>query len=535
MRGSLLLAVLVALLLPGSALAKSPAAVKSQDPPPGAAISDSLDYIGKLPDTDTVIEGKFDRMRGKDLLILDGAWGLKTFDVSDPADPKPLDTFLPPDLKEGGFWEGEDMDIDTERKLVFMSLDPRHDEADPIGTGCPPPRTTRNPNCRSGIYVVSYADPANLRQIGDFVDVPSGHTTSCIQGCRFLWTGGPARRDDLAYLGAFTPGGRGDGRPIWVTDMRNPRQPEVYGQPIDLYRNDGATDYTHDVQVDGEGVAWASGRGGIRGYATRGMHRDPTTNKVRRARPWSPILVAGGGIGGVSTPDSMFMHNSLRPTDGKVHARGVKDGDILVGTEEEFNNRCDNDGRLVFSDLSDSWGGEPALNSTPETPYRMKPISTWHPAIDTPETTAPSTNCSAHYFDIENSTLAQAWYAQGVRVLDILNARFPRQIGYFRVQSDGSPDNPSSVVWDTQFHKGLLWVFDHNRGVEVLRLDEPTGLTNRLASVTAPDMKTDKYAPVPVADPGATDLVCPLFRDSAATKAVKARATKARANRVTWG
>ena len=91
-------------------------------------------------------------------------------------------------------------------------------------------------------------------------------------------------------------------------------------------------------------------------------------------------------MAGVASPDVIFMHNSLRPTDKQIHARGVKDGNILFGTEEQFNNSCANDGKLVISDLTDSWGGEPGLNSTPAAPYRMKAISTWHPAIDTPET-----------------------------------------------------------------------------------------------------------------------------------------------------
>jgi hypothetical protein len=73
--------------------------------------------------------------------------------------------------------------------------------------------------------VICYADPADLEQIGDFVDLPAGHTTSCIEGCDYVWTGGPARRNDQAYLGPFTPGGRGDGRPIWVTNAQGPGSP----------------------------------------------------------------------------------------------------------------------------------------------------------------------------------------------------------------------------------------------------------------------------------------------------------------------
>ena len=169
--------------------------------------------------------------------------------------------------------------------------------------------------------MISYGNPRDLRQVGDFVDLPAGHTASCINDCDYVWTGGPARRSDLAYLGPFdTTTGRGDGRPIWVTDLRNARKPKVFGNPIDLWRNDGATDYSHDVQVDERGIAWVSGRGGIRGYATKGTHRDPTSNLLREATPWDPILVAGGGVGGVNEPETMFMHNSWRPTD-RLRAR----------------------------------------------------------------------------------------------------------------------------------------------------------------------------------------------------------------------
>jgi hypothetical protein len=156
----------------------------------------------------------------------------------------------------------------------------------------------RNPNCRSGFYVISYANPRHLRQIGDFVELPAGHTTSCVDHCNYVWTGGPARRDDLKYLGPFTPGARGDGRPIWVTDLRNPAHPKPFAKPIDLGRNDGATDYSHDVNVDGNGFAWISGRGGLLGYATKGRWRDLRTDVVRRAHPWDPVLVAGGGLPG---------------------------------------------------------------------------------------------------------------------------------------------------------------------------------------------------------------------------------------------
>jgi len=370
----------------------------------------------------------------------------------------------------------------------------------------------RDPDCRSGFYVISYADPSALEQVGDFVELPAGHTASCIEGCDYIWTGGPARRDDLADLGPFTAGGRGDGRPIWVTNLKDPEHPETYPEPVDLWRNDGLTDYSHDVQVDAAGVAWVSGRGGIRGYATRGRHVDPFTGRERQAKPWKPILVAGGGVGGTNQP-VMFMHNSLRPLDGSVAASGVADGNVLIGTEEDFTGPCSASGRLVFSDITTSLGGAPAVASTPEAPFRMPALDTWHPAQDTPETTGPSASCSAHYFERQGATLGAAWYGQGLRLLDVHDARDVRQVGYFRVTGDGPPAEPSTLAWDLEFNGEYVYLMDMARGIEVLRLSGGTSaaLVSHMASVTAPSRGDDPNAAVPVSSLERGRLVCPLF------------------------
>ena len=514
------------LLLVVSALALLPAVAFGAEPPPGAAISDSLEYVQRVPDSGAIVEGKFDRVHGEKVLVTTGKYGFRTYDVSDPTDPVLLDTFQPPEiLGEEGYWQDEDMELVTRRKLIIGALDPRHDSVDQ--QSCPGIGTlsakTRNPACRSGFYVISYADPEHLRQVGDFVELPAGHTATCIEGCRYIWTGGPARRNDLAYLGPFTMGARGDGRPIWVTNLRNPAKPKVYGEPIDLWRNDGATDYSHDVQVDADGIAWVSGRGGILGYATSGRWRDPRMNIVREAEPWSPILVAGGGLAGVNQPETDFMHNSLRPLDGSTKAEGVEDGNILIGTEEDFTEPCDESGRVVLSDITDSLGGEPAVNSTPENPYRMKALDTFHPAQDTPETANPDLGCSAHYFELSGSTLGVAWYGQGVRLLDVSDARDVRQVGYYRVTGTDPATNPSSNSWDLAWNGRYVYLFDMDRGIEVLKLKSGTAAAavSRLRSVAAPSVLRDRFAAVPVGGLERGALVCPEFKDSKAARAAK--------------
>ena len=307
-RGTLAAALAALLLIPAAASAQAP---------PGAAISNNLEYVTRVAGAAGITEGKFDSVRGSKVLVVTGRFGFKTYDVSDPESPELLDEFMPAGIDPvgtatsplGGYWQNEDMELDTRRKLIIGALDPRHNVAGPADGACPhnDNLAVRDVDCKSGFFVISYADPGNMRQIGDFVSLPSGHTSSCIQNCNYIWTGGPARRSDQDWLNTtiqpdssqpITLQNRliGDGRPIWVTDLTDPANPRVSDLPIDLYRNDGYSDYSHDVDEDARGIAWVAGRGGIRGYATRGRHRDPYLNRVRRATPFEPILVAGGGL-----------------------------------------------------------------------------------------------------------------------------------------------------------------------------------------------------------------------------------------------
>jgi hypothetical protein len=511
------LGLLVAAGLAG-ALGIAASAAPVADLPQGAQISASLEYVGRVPDSAAIVEGKFDTVGGRDVLVTTGRYGFRTYDVTNPTSPQLLDTFQPPGiLGANGYWQDEDMDLDVRRKLIIGALDPRHDDVDQVG--CPGIGTSgaknRNPLCRSGFYVISYADPTNLTQIGDFVEVPAGHTSSCIEDCDYIWTGGPARRNDQADLGPFTPGGRGDGRPIWVTNLKDPANPETFPKPIDLWRNDGATDYSHDVDVDANGIAWTSGRGGLLGYATRGKWRDPEKGKLRPAKPWDPILVAGGGIeggvNGVAQPATDFIHNSARPLNGSVHASGVPDGNIALVTEEDFTSPCNQGGRIVAVDITDSLGGEPALGSTPAQPYRMKSLSAFHPTQDAPDTTSPSDSCSAHYFEVAGSTIAAGWYGQGVRLIDASDARNLRQVGFYYVTGSDPTTNPSSLVWDTAWRGNLIYVFDMSRGIEILRLKSGPFASARLPTVEVPAAREDPLAARPVGGLDGNQLVCPLF------------------------
>src|SRR5688500_14335038 len=110
----------------------TPAAAGAADPPPGAAMSGNLEYVTRIATANGITEGKFDTVAGREILVVTGRFGFKTYDVTDAANPQLLDEFMPPGVNPAnGYWQDEDMELDVERNLIIGALDPRHNESDP--------------------------------------------------------------------------------------------------------------------------------------------------------------------------------------------------------------------------------------------------------------------------------------------------------------------------------------------------------------------------------------------------------------------
>ncbi|RZS36524.1 LVIVD repeat-containing protein [Herbihabitans rhizosphaerae] len=388
--------------------------------PPTRAVK-GVDLVGNVPDAQGAISMQFLDYSGRQVIAVSGEFGVRTYDLADPAKPK-----LIGELSMPGMWETEDTEVDPKRKLMFLSRDPRAFGGN-TNTG------------ESGIYVVDISTPEKPVQLS-YAKVPAGHTTSCINDCQYLWTGGPAKSSSM-------PADWG-GRPIWVTDVRDPRNPKVFPDPIELARNDGKTDYVHDVQVDAQGVAWASGRGGVRGYWTQGSHPDPVQGGTREATPTNPVPYAGGGINELAAK-SKFMHNSYRPT-----------GDLIYVTEEAFESGCASDGVLVIASLAGSYEGQ-GWKSTPSDPFRLTTVGTW--SVAGQDGSDPnSADCSAHYFDVRDNILVQSFYGQGTRFLDVSDPSNPTQIAYHR--------EADTAAWQPYWHGDYIYVADNNRGIDILKL-----------------------------------------------------------------
>ena len=438
---------------------------------PALAVSKNVEHVKTLPGAKWATAINFLDYGGQDVMMVTGRFGLKSYSLADPANPVLLDEItsqnleLPGDpptdftvTEPGGdpkstFWQNEDMDVDQARKLVLISRDPRSYRG---STSREPGETDPNGATNiAGVYVVDAQDPADLKLLS-FEQLPTGHTPTCINDCQWLWTGGPAAT--TTQRGA--PLNWAGGRPIIVTDLSDPANPVGHTMdPIDLFRRDGVTAYSHDVQVDDMGIAWVSGDGGTRGYWTEGTHRDPLSGQTRAATPLDPIPYAGGG----------FEHNAERPV-GPGAASAYRSGKYLLATEEDFADPslgCSKQGHFNIASLEGSYDGE-AWRSTPKHKFRLKTVGSWAPyrqegsrPIGGPY--APGADfCSAHYFDVDGDTVAYAWYGEGTRFLDISDPRHPKQIAYWR------PDD--TLVWASYMHDAYVYTADHVRGIDVLQL-----------------------------------------------------------------
>jgi hypothetical protein len=147
------------------------------------------------------------------------------------------------------------------------------------------------------------------------------------------------------------------------------------------------------------------------------------------------------------------MHNAWRNPRAKL---GRKRGRVIYATEENVTADCATSGRFVTYDLAGSLKGQGWKDKN----HRLRALDTW-----TPQEQEGTTGCaSAHYFsDRGDGLLAQAFYDQGIRFLDVRNPRDIKQVGWYR------PAN--GQAWAAYWRRGRVYVADLVLGVTVLRFD----------------------------------------------------------------
>ena len=335
--------------------------------------------------------------------------GLTTYDVSDPAAPVELGRLALPHF--------ENEDVDLGGNILLIS----NDAAESTGI----------------LYVIDISDPAvpailsTFQMGGNPVEGGPGHTASCILGCKFAWVT--------------------DGGAMRVIDLRDP------AAPVDLGNFELPTGglATHDVQVDSQGIAWVAGFNGTAGYKIPSTYSGPGDEK----------LVARTNIEAESTYDEEFGTGDGSNFNDFIHHNSLRNGNdnVLFITEEDYTRpACQGAGSFQTWRLPTNGKGAP-------TGAQLTPLDKWETEL-VRDATAAAVMCSAHYFDLKKNMVAQGWYEQGVRFLDVSDPTKIRQIGYFVP--------PSAMTWAAYFAPSdnslqTVYVFDATHGIDVLQIARP--------------------------------------------------------------
>jgi LVIVD repeat len=360
------------------------------------------------------------RFRGENMFVT-GLTGLKVYDISDPEIPTEIGSL---DLPH---FENEDVDLGGDILLIS------NDAAESTGI----------------LYIIDISDPtqpglrSQLDMGGNPVFGGPGHTASCILKCTYAWVT--------------------DGGSIRVIDLRDPDAPVSLG----TFPSPVGGLAMHDVQTDQSSIAWVAGYNGTAAYRITKAYKP----KADDPESLAPKVLTQTNEKAVSTYEKEFGLGEGDNYNDFIHHNSFrrKKDNVLFITEEDYTRpTCKGAGSFQTWKLPVS-----GPNKMP-TGAKLTPISKWQTELladQPPDPENPvAAMCSAHYFTLENNIVAQGWYEQGTRFLDVSNAEKIRQIGYYFL--------PTSATWAAHFAptdptKSTVYVLDASHGIDVLKITRP--------------------------------------------------------------
>jgi LVIVD repeat-containing protein len=89
--------------------------------------------------------------------------------------------------------------------------------------------------------------------------------------------------------------------------------------------------------------------------------------------------------------------------------------------------------------------------------------------LDSPWSRAPLQRFGAHQFQehMEDTLICCAWFAGGLRIVDVADPSAPREVGYFIPQPAAGKDAPQTNDVDTD-GRGLIYIVDRHGGFDIL-------------------------------------------------------------------
>lgn len=438
-------------------------------------MTDNVEVVGAFPEP-SVVAVTFDP--AKPVMYATSLTGFTTWDISDPTLPLPLGKLPFP------HYSNENVKLgvrDDGTRFVMAGFDlagysPQAGATDTRGT--------------NRFVVIDVTDPAAPAVAATVNTTTRTHTMGCANTeCTHAYTAGSGGKFDIYDM----------------SDITAPELVRTYESTLLGGNSTFGGGVGHDWDVDDAGVAWWVGSGGVVAF-------DVTD-------PENPVVLNSSDFRGQSKEFNKYIsHNSQRPDAelftsrapedvdryptrpsipgmGSVEPRenvdvdGIRDGEIVFVTEEDLS---------ATGQCSSTRGGLQAWHvqeldaeryeATNPTLDRAKggtitPIGKW--TTEATEVDDPWTQgnvavfCSAHYFDVHHTGIvAQAWYMQGLRLIDGRDPTQLTQIGYFVTGAQeifGAkwvPEYGEDGV-QTGLDTNILYTEDPSRGIEILRVDLP--------------------------------------------------------------
>jgi hypothetical protein len=436
-------------------LLAAPAGAAAQEP-----VGRNAQLVTQLPEAAGAIAMEFSE--DSPLLVVSTLKGIHTYDVSDPAAPKPLG-FLPMLI-----WQNEDMSLVERGKKEKYALVASNGAV--AGLRDTTLDTDTGGTAGRKLFVVDVSDPASPRLISSVATPTRTHTVSCAtRECPFAYSDGRA------------------GGAMSIVDLRDPRKPVVAG----TYKS--VVPSGHDQDGDDAGILWhVGGEGGV---------------ALDVSDPVNPVALNSTDRSGLASSDfsgrpwnNFILHNSFRPNARDFRADrppALRDGNVLLVTEEDYLN----DGAPQCGDYEGSFqtwhvpflDAERYRQVNPEGRQgggTIRPLDRWNTELlDSGETPAGAF-CSAHYFDyLDDGFVAQGWYQQGTRILDVRDPTDIKQVGYWFT---GAMETWAAYWVPNRLAKKdtLVYTADAVRGIDVLRVTLPKGGPDRTEAVRAPILRS---------------------------------------------
>jgi hypothetical protein len=423
--------------------------------------SPGVRLVDNVPDT-LGISGEF--ARAGDYFYVSSLDSINVFDTSDPLHPKLTGT-LPNLVFENEAMSYGERSVGGELKRFVLVGNVLYN-----ATVDPASGPQRGRIGGGEVIVVDVTDPADPRvrsRTPGSSSTPgavttSTHTLQCATtSCEFAYTAGDQGRFSIIDL-------RDLDKPVQIATAKSPAS-----APNAIF----TTGSGHYWDFDSAGIGWHTGSGGSAAFDVS----DPLAPKVLNATDER----------GTATPWNDFIHhNSMRPNATRFQ-RGreasVGNGNVLLVTEEDYFNdgdelACERAGTFQTWKIPDL-DGEAYNSANPELAPNegtIEPLDLLNPvALGDGLSTPVGGFCSAHWFDYHQSgIIAQGYYQQGLRLIDVRNARDLRQYGYVT--------GGASEVWDAYWvprrdRKGrvtgkktnVVYTTDLVRGLDVYEVDLP--------------------------------------------------------------